>query len=81
MFINDKLARATRDDSALAGDDDWTPLPTVVELGASIGFRAVVLAGVTIWRASARRRREPRSVLRGDEFVGNPARVLPPLPA
>lgn len=58
VFINDKLPRATRDDGTLAGEEDWTLLPTVVEQGASIGSGAVVLGASgsvqVLWWARAR---------------------------
>jgi acetyltransferase-like isoleucine patch superfamily enzyme len=48
MFVNDKFPQATNSSGALAGEDDWTLLPTRVEKGAAIGSGAVILGGVTI---------------------------------
>jgi UDP-2-acetamido-3-amino-2,3-dideoxy-glucuronate N-acetyltransferase len=52
VFINDKRPRATREDGALQGEEDWVLLPTVVERGASIGSGAVVLGGIRIGRGA-----------------------------
>jgi UDP-2-acetamido-3-amino-2,3-dideoxy-glucuronate N-acetyltransferase len=48
MFVNDKRPAATAADGDLQTEDDWTMLRTVVEDGASLGSRAVVLGGVRI---------------------------------
>ena len=48
VFVNDKRPRATSDDGALQGTEDWTLLPSRVERGASIGSGALILGGVTI---------------------------------
>jgi len=47
-FINDKYPRAAKPDGALLTDDDWTPGPTNVKKGASIGSGATILSNVTI---------------------------------
>jgi len=47
LFVNDRHPRATID-HRLQTADDWTPLPTVVRRGASLGSGAVVLCGVEI---------------------------------
>ena len=49
-FTNDKYPRAISPEGILISDDDWTPLPTLVKYGASIGAGAVILPGVTIGR-------------------------------
>jgi UDP-2-acetamido-3-amino-2,3-dideoxy-glucuronate N-acetyltransferase len=48
MFVNDKFPKATTDEGALAGQADWTMLPTVVEDGVTLGTGVVVGGGVTI---------------------------------
>ena len=47
-FINDKYPRATKSGGALQTDDDWTPAPTCVKKGASIGSGTTILSNVTI---------------------------------
>jgi UDP-2-acetamido-3-amino-2,3-dideoxy-glucuronate N-acetyltransferase len=47
-FINDRVPRATNDQGELQTDSDWTPVPTLVRRGASIGSAATILCGVTI---------------------------------
>ena len=49
-FTNDKLPRAIHTDGSLVTLEDWTPAPTLVKYGASIGAGAVVLPGLTIGR-------------------------------
>ena len=48
LFVNDRFPRATTDEGAPKGDDDWTLLRTVVERGASLGSGVIVLGGVRI---------------------------------
>jgi UDP-2-acetamido-3-amino-2,3-dideoxy-glucuronate N-acetyltransferase len=48
VFINDKVPRATSQDGALQGRNDWRLLRTVVERGASLGSACVVLGGIRI---------------------------------
>ncbi len=48
MFVNDKRPQATNEAGELAGADDWEPLRTVVESGATLGSGAVILGGVRI---------------------------------
>jgi UDP-2-acetamido-3-amino-2,3-dideoxy-glucuronate N-acetyltransferase len=47
-FINDRVPRATNNQGELQTDSDWTPVPTLVRRGASIGSAATILCGVTI---------------------------------
>lgn len=47
MFINDRYPRATKS-GQLQTESDWTPVPTRVCRGASIGSGAVILCGITI---------------------------------
>ena len=49
-FTNDRYPRAITPEGILASYDDWTPLPTLVKYGASIGAGAIILPGVTIGR-------------------------------
>jgi UDP-2-acetamido-3-amino-2,3-dideoxy-glucuronate N-acetyltransferase len=49
-FTNDKHPRAISSDGSLIAADEWTPEPTTVRHGASIGAAAVILPGVTIGR-------------------------------
>ncbi len=49
-FTNDKYPRAITPEGTLTSDDDWTPLPTLVKYGASIGAGAIILPGITIGR-------------------------------
>ena len=48
MFVNDKQPKATNEAGALATEEDWTLVRTVVERGASIGTGAVIVGGVRI---------------------------------
>lgn len=49
MFTNDLYPRSCSEDK-LAGEDDWTVIPTLVCEGASIGSGAVIRCGITIGR-------------------------------
>lgn len=46
-FTNDREPFAAVSGRA-SGDGDWTPVPTMVRRGASIGSGAVILCGVTV---------------------------------
>jgi acetyltransferase-like isoleucine patch superfamily enzyme len=48
LFVNDKFPRATTDSGSPKGDEDWSPLRTLVERGASLGSGVVVLGGIRI---------------------------------
>jgi acetyltransferase-like isoleucine patch superfamily enzyme len=76
IFINDKVPRATNALGELQTDDDWTPVPTLVKRGASIGSGATILCGVTIGeRATVGAGAVvTRDVAPGATVVGNPAR-------
>jgi acetyltransferase-like isoleucine patch superfamily enzyme len=47
-FINDRFPRAVNELGELQTEADWTPIPTTIESGASIGSSATILCGVTI---------------------------------
>ena len=49
-FTNDRYPRAVNPDGTPKGDGDWSPEPTLVREGASIGAGAVILPGITIGR-------------------------------
>jgi len=51
-FINDLYPQAVNDQGLLQTEQDWDPIPTLVEKGASIGSSATILCGVTIGRHS-----------------------------
>lgn len=77
-FINDRVPRATGADGSLQTGDDWTPVPTRVEDGASIGSGATILCGVTIGATAMIGAGSvvTRDVPAGQTWAGNPARRL-----
>jgi acetyltransferase-like isoleucine patch superfamily enzyme len=79
MFINDKRPRATTDDGALQGDEDWTLLPTVVESRVSIGSGAVVLGGIRVGPGAVVGAGAvvTKDVAPGEVVIGVPARARP----
>jgi len=82
-FINDRFPRATNSDGSLQTEADWSPIPTVVKRGASIGSGATILCGVTIGECATV---GAGSVVTKDVpadavVAGNPARALPRAPA
>lgn len=50
IFANDRYPRSSTPDGQLKRDGDWTAEGVVVEQGASIGARSVILPGVRIGR-------------------------------
>jgi acetyltransferase-like isoleucine patch superfamily enzyme len=76
-FINDKVPRATTAEGELQTDADWTPVPTLVKRGASIGSGATILCGVTIGERAVVGAGAvvTRDVAAGVTVVGNPARA------
>jgi acetyltransferase-like isoleucine patch superfamily enzyme len=75
-FINDKIPRATTDQGELQTDDDWSPVPTLVKRGASIGSGATIMCGVTIGERAVVGAGAvvTRDVADRVTVVGNPAR-------
>jgi acetyltransferase-like isoleucine patch superfamily enzyme len=47
-FTNDKYPRAITTTGVAVSEEDWTPVPTLVRYGASIGAGAVILPGITV---------------------------------
>jgi UDP-2-acetamido-3-amino-2,3-dideoxy-glucuronate N-acetyltransferase len=77
LFINDKYPRATVKGS-LQDESDWELLPTIVELGATLGSGAVVAGGVRIGREAlvGAGAVVTRDVEPGQVVIGNPARPV-----
>ena len=77
-FINDKAPRATAANGELQTEADWTPVPTLVKRGASIGSGATILCGVTIGERAVVGAGAvvTKDVAAGATVVGNPAHEL-----
>jgi len=77
VIANDRYPRAVTPDGALKRDDDWEVGESLVEYGAAIGARAVVLPGVRIgrWALVAAGAVVTRDVPAFAIVAGNPARV------
>ena len=77
-FINDRVPRATSPQGELQTEADWTPVPTLVMRGASIGSGATILCGVTIGELAVIGAGAvvTKDVAAGATVVGNPARQL-----
>jgi UDP-2-acetamido-3-amino-2,3-dideoxy-glucuronate N-acetyltransferase len=78
MFINDLFPRATREDGALQGEEDWACIPTRIGRRASIGSNATILCGLSVGEgaivgagAVVTSDVPPRAIV-----AGNPARIL-----
>jgi len=77
-FINDKVPRATSSWGELQTEADSTPVPTLVERGASIGSGATFLCGVTIDEGAivGAGAVVTADVVARTTVAGNPARVI-----
>lgn len=77
-FTNDRYPRAVNPEGSPQTDADWTPIPTLVREGASIGAGAIVLPGVTIgsWALIGAGAVVTRDVADHALVVGNPARAV-----
>ena len=77
-FINDKYPSAVTAEGELAGDGDWTMVPTVVRKGATIGSGSIILCGVEIGEGAIVGAGSvvTKSVPARTIVAGNPARVL-----
>ncbi len=77
-FINDKYPRATNGNGEPKTEEDWTPVPTVVKKGASVGSGSTVLCNVTIGEMAIIGSGSvvTRDVPPGAIVAGNPARII-----
>jgi len=77
-FINDRYPRAVNASGELQAARDWTPVPTIVRRGASIGSGSTILCGVQIGEGAIVGAGSvvTRDVPPGVIVAGNPARVL-----
>jgi UDP-2-acetamido-3-amino-2,3-dideoxy-glucuronate N-acetyltransferase len=78
MFINDLFPRATREDGAPQGEEDWACIPTRIGRRASIGSNATILCGLSVGESAivgagavVTSDVPPRAIV-----AGNPARIL-----
>jgi UDP-2-acetamido-3-amino-2,3-dideoxy-glucuronate N-acetyltransferase len=78
MFINDRFPRATRDDGALQGEEDWTCVPTRIGRRVAIGSNATILCGITVGEGAlvGAGAVVTRDVPSYAVVAGNPARVV-----
>lgn len=77
-FTNDVHPRSITPDGVLLAEEDWTPVPTLVRYGASIGAASVILAGVTVgrWAMVGAGAVVTHDVPDHGLVVGNPARLM-----
>jgi acetyltransferase-like isoleucine patch superfamily enzyme len=78
MFTNDRYPRSANQDGSLQTETDWECIPTLIQIGASIGSNATILCGVTVGEGAivgagsvVTRDVPPYTIV-----AGNPARVL-----
>ncbi|MDZ7729172.1 MAG: acyltransferase [Dehalococcoidia bacterium] len=78
VFTNDRFPRAINPDGSIKAESDWDLGRTTVRHGASVGSRAVILAGVTIgrWALVGMGAVVTRDVPDYALVLGNPARVV-----
>jgi acetyltransferase-like isoleucine patch superfamily enzyme len=76
-FTNDKYPRAINPDGSLKSSEDWEVSQTVIETGAALGARAVILPGVKVgrWAMVAAGAVVTRDVPPYGLVVGHPARL------
>lgn len=76
-FTNDKYPRAINPDGSLKGGTDWEVAETLIQYGAALGARAVILPGVTVgeWAMVAAGAVVTRDVPPYGLVVGHPARL------
>jgi acetyltransferase-like isoleucine patch superfamily enzyme len=76
-FTNDKYPRAINPDGSLKGGSDWQVTEILIQKGAALGARSVVLPGVTVgkWAMVAAGAVVTRSVPNYGLVVGHPARL------
>ena len=77
-FINDLFPKSTNLDGSSQTEADWTVVPTVVEIGASIGSSVTILCGVTIGAGCLVGAGSvvTRDIPAYEIWAGNPARFL-----
>lgn len=78
VFTNDRYPRAINPDGSLKTADDWECGTTIVEYGASIGSRAVILPGLRIgrWALVAAGAVVTKDVPAHALVAGHPARIV-----
>lgn len=76
-FTNDKYPRAVNPDGTPKGADDWQVSATLIQYGAALGARSVILPGITIgkWAMTAAGAVVTRDVPAYGLVVGHPARL------
>jgi acetyltransferase-like isoleucine patch superfamily enzyme len=76
-FTNDKYPRAINADGSLKGSSDWQVSEILIQYGAALGARSVILPGVTVgrWAMVAAGAVVTRDVPDYGLVVGHPARL------